>query len=101
VLAPGGLFKFSVPDLQTLCRLFLDPKLDVQQRFHVMRMILGGQMDAYDFHKVGLTQEFALQYLGAAGFTKARRVATFGLFPDTSELTFLGIPISLNIEAVK
>jgi predicted SAM-dependent methyltransferase len=101
VLALGGRFMFSVPDLQTLCKLFLDPKLDVQQRFHVMRMILGGQMDAYDYHKVGFTEEFARQYLRFAGFAEVRRVAGFGLFDDTSELKFMGVPISLNIEAVK
>lgn len=101
VLVPGGRFMFSVPDLETLCKLLLEPKLDGQQRFHVMRMMLGGQMDPYDFHKVGLTQEFAFSYLRGAGFTSARRVLSFGLFEDTSDLKFLGVPISLNIEATK
>jgi predicted SAM-dependent methyltransferase len=101
VLAPAGRFMFSVPDLQTLCRLFLDPKLDPSQRFQVMRMMFGGQMDEHDFHKVGLTEEFAFIYLRQAGFRSARRVENFGLFDDTSSLEFLGTPISLNIEATK
>jgi predicted SAM-dependent methyltransferase len=101
VLVPGGRFMFSVPDLETLCRLFLEPQLKADHRFHVMRMMFGGQVDEHDFHKVGLTQEFALQYLAAAGFREAKRVETFGLFNDTSTLRFLGVLISLNLEAVK
>jgi predicted SAM-dependent methyltransferase len=101
VLVPGGRFMFSVPDLETLCKLFLEPTLNAQQRFHVMRMILGGQMDAYDYHKVGLTAEFAMNYLQGAGFKSARRVDNFGLFEDTSTLQFLGVPVSLNMEAIK
>jgi predicted SAM-dependent methyltransferase len=101
VLVPGGRFLFGVPDLTTLCRLFLEPKLDISQRFHVMRMIYGGQVDEHDFHRVGLTEEFAYSFLRRAGFSDAKRVASFGLFDDTSNLQFLGVPISLNIEAVK
>jgi predicted SAM-dependent methyltransferase len=100
VIKPTGRFMFSVPDLQILCKLFLEPKLEPQHRFHVMRMIFGGQVDPYDFHKVGLTWEIAIDFLARAGFTRAKRVASFGLFQDTSELRFLGVPISLNIEAL-
>jgi predicted SAM-dependent methyltransferase len=101
VLAPGGSFMFSVPDLQTLCRLFLEPALDTAQRFQVMRMMFGGQMDENDFHKIGLTEEFAFIYLRQAGFRSAKRVGNFGLFDDTSSKEFLGVPISLNVEASK
>ena len=101
VLAPGGRFLFSVPDLAVLCRLFLDPRLDAGQRFQVMRMMFGGQMDEHDFHKVGLTEEFAFIYLRQVGFRTMRRVGNFGLFDDTSSGEFLGVPISLNVEAVK
>jgi predicted SAM-dependent methyltransferase len=101
VLTPGGRFMFSVPDFQTLCRLFLDPQLNAGQRFQVMRMVFGGQMDEHDFHKVGLTEEFAFIYLRQAGFSSAKRVTNFGLFDDTSKLEVLGVPISLNVEAVK
>jgi predicted SAM-dependent methyltransferase len=99
VLAPDGRFMFGVPDLRVLCKLFLEEQLTTQQRFHVMRMIYGGQVDGHDFHKVGLTWEFATEFLARAGFTRAKRVSDFGLFSDTSTLTFLGVPISLNIEA--
>jgi hypothetical protein len=64
-------------------------------------MMFGGQTDEHDFHRVGLTQEFAFEFLSMAGFRTARRVLEFGLFEDTSLLKFCGVPISLNIEAVK
>jgi predicted SAM-dependent methyltransferase len=101
VLVPGGRFMMSVPDLDTLCKLFVHPQLSPDQRFHVMRMIFGGQIDEHDFHRVGLTAEIAGSYLYTAGFTTVRRVADFGLFKDTSTLQFLGVPVSLNVEAVK
>jgi hypothetical protein len=45
--------------------------------------------------------EFLTEYLKTAGFQKIKQVADFGLFNDTSRLRFLGIPISLNMEAIK
>src|SRR6185436_6764054 len=55
VLKPGGAAKISVPDFEILCRLFLDPRASMLDRFEVMRMAFGGQMDAHDYHRVGLT----------------------------------------------
>lgn len=101
VLVPQGLLRVSVPDLRILCGLFLDPALDGQERFHVMRMMFGGQMDAADFHRVGLTDEFLAGYLAAAGFGDIRRVESFGLFEDSSATQFKGRPISLNLTARK
>ena len=101
VLVPGGLLRVSVPDLATLCTLFLDPALDGQSRFHVMRMMFGGQVDPNDFHYVGLTEEFMRSFLTEAGFTGVERVAEFGIFNDTSRLVYAGRPISLNVTARK
>ena len=101
VLAPNGMLRISVPDLRILCTLFLDPALEAQERFHVMRMMFGGQMDEADFHKVGLTDEFLAGYLDAAGFGDIRRVESFGLFDDSSTTLFKGRPISVNLTARK
>jgi predicted SAM-dependent methyltransferase len=102
VLAPGGTLCVSVPDLDVLARLFLDRVLLSEgERFMVMRMIFGGHIDRYDYHLVGLNQEFLTGYLNAAGFIGIRRIADFGLFDDTSSMEFKGIPISLNIMATK
>lgn len=102
VLVPGGMFRISVPDFEILCRLFLHPGLNVEQRFFVMNMVFGGQQDPHDFHKVGLTYEFLASYLQQAGFSNWKRVTEFGLFEnDCSTIEVGGQRISLNIEAVK
>ncbi len=101
VLVPGGRLMASVPDFALLCRLFLADGLTTQQRFEVMRMIFGGQMDPHDLHKAGLTLEFLDSYLRHAGFISIDRVEEFGLFEDTSRLRVAGRPISLNVVARK
>jgi predicted SAM-dependent methyltransferase len=101
VLKPGGRLRASVPDLETLCKLFLHPSLDGPGRFHIMRMMFGGRTTNYDVHYVGLTFEFLGTFLQEAGFHDIRRVQEFGLFQDTSTLRFGGVPISLNVEARK
>ena len=99
VLRPGGLLRISVPDLDLLCRMFIHPDLTPQARFHLMRVIYGGQMDAYDFHKVGFTLEFLAHFLNESGFEDVRRVQSHDLFADTSRLVLFGHPISLNVIA--
>jgi predicted SAM-dependent methyltransferase len=101
VLKSGGRLRASVPDLETLCRLFLHPPLDINGRFHVMRMMFGGRSSEHDVHYVGLNFDFLGSFLHEAGFREIRRVPEFGLFNDTSNLRFAGVPISLNVEAWK
>lgn len=101
VLIPGGWLRVSVPDLAVLCRLFMSEERSVYERFHVMRMMFGGQMDAHDFHKAGLTAEFLSGFLHHAGFVDIRRVDEHGVFDDTSSLRFAGELISLNVTARK
>lgn len=102
VLVPGGTLHLSVPDLDILARLFCEREhLSKQDRFLVMRMIFGGHVDRYDYHLVGLNDEFLSGYLTTAGFTDIRRVEELGLFDDTSTATLRGVPISLNMIAVK
>lgn len=102
VLAPSGTLYVSVPDLDVLARLFLDRTLlSAQDRFLVMRMIFGGHIDKYDYHLVGLNEEFLTSYLRTAGFIGIRRVREFGLFNDTSGMLLKNIPISLNMVAMK
>jgi predicted SAM-dependent methyltransferase len=102
VLVPGGTLHISVPDMDILARLFLDrERLSKADRFMVMRMIFGGHVDQYDYHVVGLNDEFLADLLGKTGFTDMRRVADLGFFEDTSKYIFAGTPISLNMTAVK
>lgn len=102
VLVPGGRVLISVPDMDVLARLFLlKDQLEVQERFFVMRMMFGGHVDRYDYHVVGLNEEFLGEFLELAGFQSIQRVQDFGLFEDTSALRFRGVPISLNVIAEK
>jgi predicted SAM-dependent methyltransferase len=101
VLKVGGTFHISVPDLETLCWMFLNDKVTPEGRFFLMRMMFGGQVDAFDYHKVGLTLEILSGFLRKAGFTEFERVEEHGLFDDTSSMQVGGKYISLNIRAVK
>jgi len=102
VLIPNGKIYISVPDMDILAELFLaKEKLNVNERFQVMRMMFGGHIDKYDYHVVGLNLEFLSHYLFTSGFENIKRVKFFGLFEDTSCLVLKGVPISLNLIAEK
>jgi len=101
VLKPGGKVMISVPDLEVLSRLYIRNDLDFNQRFHIMRMMFGGQTNIYDVHKVGFDFMTLKVYLEKAGFQNINRVKEFNLFKDCSSLKFLDTLISLNIVAYK
>jgi predicted SAM-dependent methyltransferase len=101
VLKPGGLIRIGVPDLEVLARVVLDRKLSIDERFFAQRMIFGGQADAYDYHKVGLTFDFLKRFLDEAGFRGVQRVKFFNLFNDTTSMIIAGQGISLNVSAMK
>jgi predicted SAM-dependent methyltransferase len=102
VLKPGGRVFISVPDLDVLAQLILKrDELDINQRFHVMRMMFGGQIDEYDYHKVGLNLDFLGSLLHKTGFTGIQKVDEFGIFNDTSSYKHYGMLISLNVLAYK
>jgi predicted SAM-dependent methyltransferase len=101
VLKVGGVCRISVPDFEILCHLFVNEHVPAHQRFPLMRIAFGGQEDAHDFHKVGLTWDFMVHFAREAGFTKIRRVERFDLFEDSSSITIVGFPICLNVEIEK
>lgn len=101
VLKPGGRLRISVPDMKHLCRIMCEENLDIAARFHLMRMIYGGNKDEYDVHKTGFTQELLRNALAEVGFENIRRVDSFNEFPDTSSMLFLGHRLSLNVECFK
>jgi len=102
VLGPGGRVFISVPDLDVLAGLVLSKdKLAIDERFFVMRMIFGGHTDKYDYHVVGLNEEFLTQFLSDSGYVNIKKVKDFGLFDDTSCMIFKGVAISLNMIAEK
>ncbi len=100
VLVPGGTAYISVPDMDILSGLFLEKnRLTLKERFMVMRMMFGGHTDQYDYHLVGLNQDFLAYFLQEAGYVNLQRVRTFGIFQDTSCMLFKGVPISVNVVA--
>jgi predicted SAM-dependent methyltransferase len=100
VLVPGGTLYVSAPDLDTLAELFLlRESLSADDRFMVMRMMFGGHATPFDYHLVGLNEEFLHDFLVVAGFVDIKRVEDFGLFQDTSTMRFHGWPISVNLTA--
>ncbi len=102
VLEYGGDLLVSVPDMDVLARLFLEKgRLTTNERFEVMRMMFGGHMDKYDYHVVGLNQEFLVGYLKSAGFGSIRKADEFGIFQDCSSMRFKDELISLNLIATK
>lgn len=102
VLVPGGKAFISVPDLDILAELILEKnKLTVDERFFVMRMMFGGHVDKYDYHAVGLNEDFLATFLNDSGYVNIKRVREFGLFNDTSTMLFKGVAISLNMVAEK
>ncbi len=102
ILTPGGRCRISVPDFELLCKMFVHPSLNGEQRFFIMNMIFGGQQDPWDFHKAGLSWEFLSSYLTQAGFSNYKRVRKFDLLKnDCSNIKYGGQLISLNVEATK
>jgi len=101
VLVPGGRLMASVPDLAVLARMYASGKLDLDQRFTIMRIMFGGHVDQFDVHKAGFDKELLVRFLTKVGFHPVRRVKRFGLFADSSNQVAFGEAIALNVEAFK
>ena len=101
VLAENGKIYISVPDMDILCKIFMDPNSSLDMKWHAMRMMFGGQIDKYDFHYFGWNFLFLNGYLNKVGFRKIERVKNFSIFDDTSEFAPHGYLISLNVIAYK
>jgi predicted SAM-dependent methyltransferase len=101
VLVPGGRLMASVPDLAVLARMYASGKLDLDQRFTIMRIMFGGHLDRYDVHKSGFDKELLVRFLTKVGFHPVRRVKRFGLFADSSDQMIFGELVTLNVEAFK
>ena len=71
VLAPGGVIRISVPDLDRIVQIYLKN----WDHFHRdnnapwIGLIYGGQKDQYDFHKTGFNAFWLGKLLSDAGFS--------------------------------
>jgi predicted SAM-dependent methyltransferase len=100
-LQPGGKIMISVPNLKVLCEIYINPILSPDDRFHVMRIMFGGQTNAYDVHRVGFDEDILASYLQEVGFIDCEIFSEFGLFSDCSSLRLGDQLISLNMVATK
>ena len=98
VLKHGGALFVSVPDLDVLNKLYLESQT-ATERFDIMRIMYGGQVDEYDVHKVGFNQEILAAFLQECGFCNIRRKEVFNLFEDTNKAKLRDVYISLNLIA--
>ncbi len=96
VLKMDGKLYISVPDMRVLCELYNRGE-NAQSRFMISRMIFGGHCDKNDYHYTGLDIDILGAFLNYAGFKGMRKVDTFGIFEDTSNLKVGDILISLNV----
>lgn len=101
VLKPGGQLLISVPDLRTLCWLFLNPNLMPMDKHYLMRVMFGGQVNQYDVHKVGFDADILGLYLYEVGFSDMEQVSEFNMFNDCSSIRVMETLISLNVVATK
>jgi protein O-GlcNAc transferase len=101
VLKPGGTLRLAVPDFEALCGLMVNPAVPKAERFSLMAIVFGDQSAPDRQNRAGLTADILGSFLKRAGFRKARRVVSFGLFDDVSNAKRFGQAISLNIEATK
>ena len=101
VLRPGGTFQISVPDMDRLFSLYLNPNTSKQMRFFLMCVIFGGQNDPFDFHDFGWSEDTLSDAFTRHQFREVKRVENFGYFNDTSSMLIGELPISLNMVATK
>jgi predicted SAM-dependent methyltransferase len=101
VLKSEGKLYLSVPDIETLCKLFVSKKFGFVDRFKILRMMIGGHCDANDYHLVGFDFEILQNFLKQAGFKRVEKIDRLGMFQDTSYMCVEGVLISLNVIAYK
>jgi predicted SAM-dependent methyltransferase len=100
VLKPGCRLLGGVPDLEILCRLWLENR-DIGKLMKIGGMIFGGHINEYDIHHLGFDTTIMAAMLLRAGFAKIFRVEDFDLLEDQTGYAFDGTKISLNFIAEK
>lgn len=104
VLRPGGVLRLSVPDFDRLLGIYLDQGKDVTT---IQEVLMGGQHDGLDFHKVAFTRRSLGDLLERAGLRRVREWVPgsdeLTTFTDWSsrqiEVNGTKYAISLNLEA--
>ena len=110
VLRPGGVLRLSVPDFAACAAIYYESGL-VDGLTGLVGLIVGGQRDEYDFHKMIFDEQFLRRDLLQIGFREVRRWDWRTTeHADVDDYSQAYIPhldkesgrlMSLNIEAVK
>lgn len=110
VLEPGGVLRLSVPDFAACATIYYENGL-ADGLSGLVGLIIGGQRDEYDFHKMIFDENFLRRELLDVGFKEVRRWNWRSTeHADIDDYSQAHIPhlqketgklMSLNIEAVK
>jgi predicted SAM-dependent methyltransferase len=71
VLRVGGLLRLSVPDFAACARIYLDGGIDDIR--YVTGLMVGGQRNEYDYHKMIFDEPSLTQHLANIGFGQVQR----------------------------
>ena len=110
VLEPGGILRLAVPDFAACAALYYESGL-TDRLTGLIGLLVGGQRDDYDFHKMIFDEELLRLDLVQTGFAEVRRwdwrTTEHASFDDYSQAYIPhlhkedGRLMSLNLEAVK
>lgn len=110
VLKPGGVLRLSVPDYVACAKLLIDGRLG-RGIDEILGLMVGGQRDAHDYHKMIFDEPSLIARLKAAGFSSTRhwdwRTTEHAGVDDYSQAYLphmdkeKGTLVSLNVEAIK
>ena len=110
VLSPGGILRLAVPDFAACAAIYYERGLE-NGISGLVGLIVGGQRDGNDFHKMVFDEDFLRKELLAVGFREVRRWdwrnTEHSAIDDYSQayLPHLekdrGRLMSLNLEAIK
>jgi hypothetical protein len=90
VLKPGGRLRIAVPDFAKIAKRYQEGAVQPTEAY-----IMGGQVDASDFHKALFDEPTLSKLLSAAGLLLIRR------WHSEIEGDCAALPISLNLEGAK
>jgi predicted SAM-dependent methyltransferase len=110
VLAPGGILRLAVPDFAACAALYYESGLS-DRISGLIGLLVGGQRDSNDFHKMVFDEQSLRQDLMETGFAEVRawnwRETEHAAVDDYSQAHIPhlhkddGRLMSLNLEAVK
>jgi len=105
ILKPGGILRIGVPDFKILVSIYQDTE-DIKA---ILGPLMGGQIDAHNFHQSVYDEAYLQELLYKIGFREVRHWDPGSVgdhdFEDSTSLLWevngKEYPISLNMEAVK